>query len=197
MRSWRTLRVLPFAALAVLAQPAVASAQAPPVPGTVGVGVTAAALAPAAAVRPGSETALPALTVAATGSKAIVVHVGVHRFNKGPRRTAPTAWLHVPSDPLTIQPGGQVRLPVSLSIPADATPGEYITDLVAVGQDPLAVGQLRANAAAATEVRFTVAKAPTSALDQTATRIALAIAGALAAIAVLIFVVLTRRTRST
>jgi hypothetical protein len=59
---------------------------------------------------------------------------GTGDFGLLQRQDAPTdvgAWITLPSEKLTLEPGAQASVPFSLVIPSDASPGEHVAGIVA------------------------------------------------------------------
>lgn len=80
------------------------------------------------------EAAVDARTFAADAYTIINGGLGI-RLDGEPTSGA-TRWLDYPAETLTLEPGAAIRRTFEVSVPADATPGEYLTALVIQNAEP-------------------------------------------------------------
>ena len=156
MRQWRRWPVL----LAVLAALAAVWWAAPAAEASVGVGVQAAPVRLSGAARAGQSYQLPALAVINTGSQPEAITVRVQRIMPGPGRAVPATWVHIPGQGVRVPPHAEASIPLGLSVPRSAKPGDYLTELVAYGSAAVRAGAAHLGAAAATKLEFRVTTAP-------------------------------------
>ena len=69
-----------------------------------------------------------------------IINGGFGARLSGEATTGATLWAQYPTDLLSIDPGTGVRRNFTLTIPADATPGEHMTSLVVQNADPVTTG---------------------------------------------------------
>jgi hypothetical protein len=141
------------AAAAVAAAPLGASA-------SVGTGVGADPIVLTQTAQPGQSYALPALYLVNTGTETSRYAVRVARIEKGQQRAVPAAWIVVPARPISLAPKAAADVPLTLDVPANAAPGDYMTDVIA---STLASATGSAGASlgtqAATQLRFSIGNA--------------------------------------
>lgn len=122
----------------------------------VGVGGTPIVLAETA-LHSQSYTLSPLLVVN-TGTESARYTVTVQRVSPGEQQSAPAEWFQFGSNGFLLTPQQSMHVPVTLTIPDQAAPGPYLTNLVATAGSPSAAGGgATLGAAAATKVTFTVA----------------------------------------
>lgn len=161
---------------------------------SVGVGVTAATLTPpGGSVHPGEQVAINGFVVADTGTEPVSVAVAVHRLATGRSLTPPADWITLTEPHTELKAHEEKVVQVTLSVPPGARPGFYVTDLVASGYDPSRPGNLKVQAAAATQVQFRVLGGATQGFPDRTEKIA---AGAIiAALAAPVVFMASRRRR--
>ena len=156
MRQQRRWPVL----LAVLAALVAVWWAAPPAQASVGVGVQAAPVRLSGAARAGQSYQLPALAVINTGSQPEAITVRVQRIMPGPGRAVPATWVHITGQGVRVPPHAEASIPLGLSVPRSAKPGDYLTELVAYGSAAVRAGAAHLGAAAATKLEFRVTAGP-------------------------------------
>ncbi len=122
-----------------------------------GVGATPIKLAQTAV--PGHTYDLPPLFVINTGTEPSYYAVRVERMSEGPGRPVPQSWVRFGRNRFLLAPQESTPVPMTLTIPADAAPGDYLSNLVAgtvPGGDTAGVAL---GAAAATRLEFSVGQA--------------------------------------
>jgi len=124
---------------------------------SVGTGVGANPIVLSEQAQPGHSYLLPQLYVVNTGTEASHYRVRVERLEKGAQRDVPSGWVELPTSPVTLAAGGSTRLSLRLAVPAGAVPGDYMTDLVVGTVAPGGASGTSLGAAAATQLRFSVA----------------------------------------
>ncbi len=145
----RLLLSLPIAALLVAVWPAATYA-------SVGVGVQTGPVRLSGVAHAGGRYALPPVFVVNTGTQPESVAIAIERISPGTGRTVPPAWISASSAPVRLAHEQSARIPLSLTVPANARPGRYFSDVVAKGTAPLATGGANLGVAAATSLEFTV-----------------------------------------
>lgn len=124
---------------------------------SVGTGVGANPIVLGEQAQPGHSYSLPELYVVNTGTQVSRYGVHVGRLGKGSQHDVPSSWVELPSSSVTLGAGESASLPLGLVVPVSAPPGDYMTDLVvgtvAAGGSP----GTSLGAAAATQLRFSVA----------------------------------------
>jgi hypothetical protein len=83
----------------------------------------------------GSTEPIKALTYAA--DVYTIVNGGFGVVLRGQPATGTTTWLDYPTDSVQLQPAESLRRDFTVTVPADASPGDYITSLVLENQDPI------------------------------------------------------------
>ena len=66
-----------------------------------------------------------------------VVNGGLGVALRGQPATGTTTWLDYSTDSIRVQPAESIRRDFTVSVPADASPGDYITSLVLENRDPI------------------------------------------------------------
>jgi hypothetical protein len=115
---------------------------------SIGVGIQAGPVSLGKAGHPGGTYQLPAVYVVNTGTEDESVTLKVQRISPGRGLTVPPSWIHVGEGPVRLGHNQSARIPLQLSIPANAKPGRYFSDVVAHGSGTLS---------AATGLDFTIA----------------------------------------
>jgi hypothetical protein len=146
----RLVLSVPMSALLVLAWSATSFA-------SVGVGVQAGPVRLAGVAHPGGRYALPPVFVVNTGTQPEAVVIAVERISPGSGRTVPPGWISASSAPVRLAHEQSARIPLSLTVPANAAPGRYFSDVVAKGTAQLSAGGANLGVAAATDLEFTIA----------------------------------------
>jgi len=132
-----------------------------PARASIGVGVQANPVSLSGAAHPGASYALPSLYVVNTGTQAESMSVRVVR-RTGPGRAIPGSWIHIGSLSGQLPPKQSARIALELVTPADAEPGNYVSDIVVTGATaPVAAG-VSFGAAAATKLEFTITPGPSA-----------------------------------
>ena len=110
---------------------------------------------------PGQVYALDSLSVANTGSDPATYNIRVERLKSSDRRLAPSQWLTLGPTTVALAAGQSTLVRMTLRIPADASRGDYLTNVVATTA-PTAQSQGTGavlGAGAAADVEFTVSGA--------------------------------------
>jgi hypothetical protein len=147
----RLLLSLPMSALLVAVWSATSFA-------SVGVGVQAGPVRLTGAAHPGGRYTLPPVFVVNTGTQPESVVIAIARISPGSGRTVPPAWVSASSGPVRLAHDQSARIPLSLTVPTDAAPGRYFSDVVAKGTAQLSAGGANLGVAAATDLEFTVVR---------------------------------------
>jgi hypothetical protein len=124
---------------------------------SVGTGVGATPIVLSETAQPGQSYTLPALYLVNTGTETSQYAVRVARLEQGGQRDVPASWIVVPSSAVSLAPKAAANVPLTLKVPADATAGDYMTDVVA-GTTAGGSGSPGASlgAQAATQLHFSV-----------------------------------------
>jgi hypothetical protein len=141
---------VPAALLGLLILPA-AVAEA-----SIGIGIQSGPVRLASSAHPGGSYQLPAVYVVNTGSADESVVLKIQRISPGHGTTIPPSWIQV-SAPVRLGQNQSARIPLQLTVPADAKPGRYFSDVIAHGSGSLSAGQANLGVAAATGLDFTIA----------------------------------------
>jgi hypothetical protein len=162
MRVWRrgrTLLAVPVALLVLLGFPVRSQA-------SVGIGVQDNPVQLAGVAYTGESYSLPPVAIINTGTEAEGVIVRIERISHGPGRPVPPSWVRATGPGVRLSPHQTARVPLELSVPADAKPGPYLSDVVVVAATLVATGKANLGVAAATKLEFRVARgaAPGSAI---------------------------------
>jgi hypothetical protein len=151
LRRWLIVLVtVPIALTVLLSLPAAAEA-------SVGVGVQAGPVRLGNAAHPGGDYALTPVYVVNTGTQAEFISVRVERLSPGSGRRVPSSWIHATGPRVQLSPRQAARIPLELTIPAGAKPGQYLSDVVVAGSTAVSVGMANLGVAAATKLEFSVA----------------------------------------
>ncbi len=119
-----------------------------PARASIGVGVQANPVSLNGAAHPGGSYPLPSLYVVNTGLSA------------GPGRAVPESWIRVDNLGGQLPAKQSARISLELIAPADAAPGDYVSDIVVTGSTaPVAAG-INFGAAAATRLEFRITPGP-------------------------------------
>jgi hypothetical protein len=143
--------LMPAALLGLLILPA-AAAEA-----SIGIGIQAGPVRLSSAAHPGGTYQLPAVYVVNTGSAEESVVLKLQRISPGRGLTIPPSWIIVSSAPVRLGHNQSARIPLQLSVPADARPGRYFSDVIAHGSGRLSAGHANLGVAAATGLDLTIA----------------------------------------
>lgn len=135
--------------LAALAVPAIAQA-------SVGVGIQAGPVRLSGAAHPGGSYALPPVYVVNTGTQEESLAVRIERLSRGQARAVPPSWISA-GQSVRLSHGESARIPLELTVPAAAKPGQYLTDVVVKGSAALSDGSANLGVAAATKLEFRIA----------------------------------------
>ncbi len=123
---------------------------------SVGVGIQAGPVRLAGGAHPGGSYALPAVYVINTGSESESVTIRVERISPGVGRTVPPSWIGVSGQPVSLSGNQSPRIPLQLTVPANARPGPYFSDVVVHGSAAISAGSANLAVAAATKLEFRV-----------------------------------------
>lgn len=135
--------------LLTLAIPAAAQA-------SIGVGIQAGPVQLAGAAHPGGSYALPPVYVVNTGTQDESLSIRIEHLSSGQGRAVPAAWIR-PGNAVQLSHNESARIPLELVVPDNATPGQYLTDVVVKGSAALSGGSANLDVAAATKLEFRVA----------------------------------------
>ena len=126
---------------------------------SVGVGIQAGAVQLSGAAHPGESVALPGVSVVNSGTHPESIRLSVQRLSKGPGRVVPPSWIQFGTPVVQLAAKHAIRLSLTLTVPAGAIPGAYLSDIVATGSGaaPASAGRASLGAAAATLLQFRVA----------------------------------------
>jgi hypothetical protein len=148
----RYLRLLaPVILLGLLILPA-SAAEA-----SIGIGIQASPVRLSSDAHPGGTYQLPAVYVVNTGSDEESVTLKIERISPGAGRTVPPSWIHVSGGAVRLGHNQSARIGLELSVPANARPGRYFSDVVAHGSGNITAGNANLGVAAATALDFTIA----------------------------------------
>ena len=123
---------------------------------SVGVGIQAGPVRLAGGAHPGGSYALPAVYVINTGSESESVTIRIERISPGVGRTVPPSWIGVSGQPVSLSGNQSARIPLQLTVPANARPGPYFSDVVVHGSAAISAGSANLAVAAATKLEFRV-----------------------------------------
>ena len=130
-----------------------------PASASIGVGVQANPVSLNGVAHPGGSYPLPSLYVVNTGTQAESMTVRVERLSSGPGRTIPQSWIRVDNLGGLLPPKQSARISLELVAPADAAPGDYVSDIVVTGSTAPVAG-INFGAAAATRLEFRITPGP-------------------------------------
>ena len=103
---------------------------------------------------PGRSYDLPWLYIMNTGTEASHYAVIVKRLTQGVPRDVPAGRIGGGREDLPLAPGQSTTIPLTRTVPGDAAPGEYLTNLVAGTTAPSVNSGVAVGAAATAEVRL-------------------------------------------
>jgi hypothetical protein len=126
---------------------------------SVGVGVQVSPVRLGSMAHRGQSYAL-SVDVVNTGTEAEAVSMRVERLSRGSARAVPPSWIQFAGAAVQIAPGKAARVSFELVVPGRATPGEYLSDIVASGSAAGQAGPGNLGVAAATKLEFSVSSAP-------------------------------------
>jgi hypothetical protein len=126
---------------------------------SVGVGVQVSPVRLGSMAHRGESYAL-SVDVVNTGTEAEAVSMRVERLSRGSGRAVPPSWIQFAGAAVQIAPGKAARVSLELVVPGRATPGEYLSDIVASGSAAGQAGPGNLGVAAATKLEFSVSSAP-------------------------------------
>lgn len=132
----------------------VALVHSAPVLGQIGVGVSLGRIVVDDPLRPGGIYRLPSVAVINTGEERSTYEMALTYHQGQKQRRPPREWVSFAPKSFTLEPGESQLVSITLSIPANAWPGEYFAYLeagVVAEQGGFAVG-----VAAATKLYFSV-----------------------------------------
>jgi hypothetical protein len=124
---------------------------------SIGAGVGASPIALAQPGHAGGTYSLPGLYVVNTGTVTTGYVVRVHRLSPGHQKVLPAAWVTIERNNFTLRPHRSMVVPLRLRLPAGATPGSYLSNLVASTAVPHHHGGTTLGAAAATKLELAIA----------------------------------------
>ena len=129
-----------------------------PARASIGVGVQANPVSLSGVAHPGASYALPSLYVVNTGTQAESMTVRVVR-RTGPGLAIPESWIHIGGLSGQLPPKQSASIALELVTPADAEPGNYVSDIVVTGSTAPVAG-VNFGAAAATKLEFKITPEP-------------------------------------
>jgi hypothetical protein len=151
--SWRT-RIASMlcggAAVLVVLGPGFATA-------SIGTGVGASPIVLAHAGHPGHAYSLPGVYVVNTGTVPSIYHVRVERLSPGKESTLPAGWVTIGRNDFRLGAHQATVVPLKLRLPAKASAGSYLSDVVASAMSSRHLGGTALGAAAATKLQLTIA----------------------------------------
>jgi hypothetical protein len=127
---------------------------------SIGIGVQDGPVRLASVAQPGKSYDLPPVGVINTGTHAEAVSVHVERVSRGGGRLVPPSWVEATGPSVRLLPHHATRIPLKLTVPADAKPGVYLSDIVVVAATANPAGTANLGVAAATKLEFSVGPAP-------------------------------------
>lgn len=125
----------------------------------IGVGVGSNPISLGGPAAPGQSYGLAPLRVVNTGTEVASYTITVQRLLPGDETAVPPEWIKLGDNGFLLGPQQAASVPVTLTLPRDASAGVYLTNLVATGRPPAAGGAVL-GAAAAAKLTFTVASLP-------------------------------------
>ena len=126
---------------------------------SIGVGVQANPVSLNGVAHPGASYALPSLYIVNTGTQPESMSVRIAR-STGPGRAIPGPWIHIGGLGGQLAPKQSARIALELVTPADAKPGNYVSDIMVTGSAAPAAAGVNVGAAAATKLEFTITPGP-------------------------------------
>jgi hypothetical protein len=126
---------------------------------SVGVGVQVSPVRLGSMAHRGGKYSL-SVDVVNTGTEAEAVSMRVERLSRGSGRAVPPSWIQFAGAAVQIAPGRAARVSFELVVPGRATPGGYLSDIVASGSAAGQAGPGNLGVAAATKLEFSVSSAP-------------------------------------
>jgi hypothetical protein len=127
---------------------------------SVGVGIQAGPVRLAGVAHPGQTVTLPSVSVVNVGTQRESIRVVVQRYPRGGGRTVLPSWVRPGVPSVQLAPHHAIRISLELAVPADAKPGAYRSDIVAVASGQLSANGANLGAGAATLLEFRVAPDP-------------------------------------
>jgi hypothetical protein len=124
---------------------------------SIGIGIQAGPVRLSSAAHPGGTYQLPAVYVVNTGTAEESVTLKIERISPGTGLTVGPSWIHVSGGAVRLGHNQSARIGLQLSVPSNARPGRYFSDVVAHGSGSLTAGNANLGVAAATGLDFTVA----------------------------------------
>ena len=143
---------------AVLAGALVAVPQA--AQASVGVGIQADPVRLSGVAHPGQTVALPSVSVVNAGTQRESIRVVVKPYPRGGGRPVPPSWVRPGVPSVQLAPRHAIRISLDLVVPADAKPGAYLSDIVAIVSGQPSASGANLGAGAATLLEFRVAPDP-------------------------------------
>jgi len=124
---------------------------------SIGIGIQAGPVRLSSAAHPGGNYELPAVYVVNTGSVEESVTLRIERISPGTGLIVAPSWIHISGGTVRLGHNQSARIGLQLSVPANARPGHYFSDVVARGSGYLSAGNANLGVAAATGLDFTIA----------------------------------------
>jgi hypothetical protein len=90
-----------------------------------------------------------------TGTQEESLTVRIERLSPGHARAVPASWISG-GQAVHLSHGESARIPLKLTVPASAKPGQYLTDVVVRGSATLSDGSANLGVAAATKLEFRI-----------------------------------------
>jgi len=147
---------MPAALFTLLIFPASVATASVATTASIGVGIQAGPVRLSSGAHPGGTYQLPAVYVVNTGTQDESVTLKIQRISPGNGHTIPPSWIQVNSGPVHLGHHQSATIPLQLSVPLNAKPGKYFSDVVAHGSSTLSAGRANLGVAAATDLNFTV-----------------------------------------
>ncbi len=123
-----------------------------------GAGVGANPIVLTEIAHPGHRYSLPSLYVINPGTDPSAYRIGMQLLGRNQSRSVPATWLQFGHDDIVLNPQQSTSVALTLVVPHDAPPGTYLSLIVASTAPSGNVGGTTLGAAAATELRFSVAR---------------------------------------
>jgi hypothetical protein len=122
-----------------------------------GAGVGADPIVLSQPARAGGAYALPSLYVVNTGSVTATYRITLQRLPGQHGLTVPPGWVQIAPSQVSLSPGRSIMVGLRLVVPKRATHGRYASGLLATALAGRGGTNVATGAAAATDLRFTIA----------------------------------------
>lgn len=129
----------------------------------IGVGMGGGPVTMRGAGLPGQSYVLTPFVVVNTGTEPARYTITVQRLSPGEEQAVPTDWITFGDNGFLLSPQQSQQVGVTLQLPGEAGPGDYLTNVIAAAGPPgQPAGGTTLGAAAATRLVFTVAQPSSS-----------------------------------